>query len=136
MTKLTSYTPGNDGRVRTSFNMFGTITGRASPSSAKYPFSASKWARNFIKPSFGNWLVYLDYKSQEPGIMGYLSGDKNLIQSYKSGDIYINTAKLFGYWDELAPENEKNEIRNQFKVLYLANSYGQGPKAIAEALKC
>ena len=136
MTKLTSYTPGNDGRVRTSFNMFGTITGRASPSSAKYPFSASKWARNFIKPSFGNWLVYLDYKSQEPGIMGYLSGDKNLIQSYKSGDIYINTAKLFGYWDELAPEEKKKEIRKQFKVLYLANSYGQGPKAIAEALKC
>ena len=52
MTKLTSYTPGLDGRCRTSFNMFGTITGRASPSSAKYPFSASKWARNFIKPSF------------------------------------------------------------------------------------
>ena len=50
--------------------MFGTITGRASPSSAKYPFSASKWARNFIKPSFGNWLVYLDYKSQEPGSHG------------------------------------------------------------------
>ena len=27
MTKLTSYVPGTDGRVRTSFNMFGTVTG-------------------------------------------------------------------------------------------------------------
>ena len=136
MTKLTSYTPGYDGRVRTSLNMFGTITGRASPSSAKYPFGASKWARNFIKPSYGNYLVYLDYKSQEPGVMGYLSGDKNLIQSYESGDIYINTAKLFGYWDELASKQEKKKIRNKFKVLYLASSYGQGPRAIAESLKC
>ena len=66
MTKLTSYVPGTDGRVRTSFNMFGTVTSRATPSSAKYPFSASKWARNFIKPSYGNNLVYIDYSSQEP----------------------------------------------------------------------
>ena len=50
MTKLTSYKPGYDSRVRASTNMFGTVTGRASPSSAKHPFSASKWARNFIKP--------------------------------------------------------------------------------------
>ena len=31
MTKLTAYTPGQDGRTRTSLNMFGTVTGRASP---------------------------------------------------------------------------------------------------------
>ena len=36
MTKLTAYTPGQDGRTRTSLNMFGTVTGRASPSSAKF----------------------------------------------------------------------------------------------------
>ena len=47
MTKLTSYEPGYDGRVRTSINMFGTVTGRASPSSAKYPFSAAKWGQKF-----------------------------------------------------------------------------------------
>ena len=81
MTKLTSYLPGHDGRVRASTNMFGTVTGRASPSSAKHPFSASKWARNFIKPQIGSWLVYIDYSSQEPAIMGYLSGDKNKIRA-------------------------------------------------------
>ena len=63
MTKLTAYTPGNDGRTRTSFNMFGTVTGRTSPSSSKYVFSASKWARNFIKPGLGNYLVYLEFYS-------------------------------------------------------------------------
>ena len=140
MTKLTSYSPGQDGRVRTSINMFGTVTGRASPSSARYPFSASKWARNFIKPSYGSYLVYIDYTSQEPGIMGYLSNDDNLIKAYQSGDIYIHTAKLFNYLPENAVRDKKNkereDIRNLFKVLYLANSYGQGPRAVAEALRC
>ena len=140
MTKLTSYSPGQDGRVRTSINMFGTVTGRASPSSARYPFSASKWARNFIKPSYGSYLVYIDYTSQEPGIMGYLSKDDNLIKAYQSGDIYIHTAKLFNYLPENAVRDKKNkereDIRNLFKVLYLANSYGQGPRAVAEALRC
>ena len=136
MTKLTAYAPGSDGRTRTSFNMFGTVTGRASPSSSKYVFSASKWARNFIKPSYGNYLVYIDYSSQEPGVMGYLSGDKNLINAYQSGDIYIHTAKLFGMVPEFATKETHPEERKIFKVLYLANSYGQGPGAVAESLKC
>ena len=136
MTKLTSYVPGTDGRVRTSFNMFGTVTSRATPSSAKYPFSASKWARNFIKPSYGNNLVYIDYSSQEPGIMGYLSGDKKLIDAYQSGDIYIHTGKLFKKLPEHATEDTHPKERKIFKVLYLANSYCQGPIAVSKALKC
>ena len=76
--------------------MFGTITGRTTPSTAKYPFNSSKWFRNVIKPSWGNYLVYADYKSQEAGVQAYLSGDKNLIEAYRSRDIYIHTGKMFG----------------------------------------
>ena len=136
MTKLSSYDPGLDGRVRASANMFGTVTGRASPSSAKHPFSASKWARNFIKPHLGSWLVYIDYSSQEPGVMGYLSKDENLISAYQSGDIYIYIGKLFGMIPDTATPETHPEERNIFKVLYLANSYGQGPRAVAKSLKC
>ena len=136
MTKLTSYKPGYDSRVRASTNMFGTVTGRASPSSAKHPFSASKWARNFIKPQIGSWLVYIDYSSQEPGVMGYLSGDENLIRAYQSGDIYIHTAKLFNRVPDNATKQTHPKERAMFKVLYLANSYGQGPVAISKSLKC
>ena len=140
MTKLTAYTPGNDGRTRTSFNMFGTLTGRTSPSSSKYVFSASKWARNFIKPSLGNYLVYLDYKSQEPAIMGYLSGDENKIKAYQSGDIYIHTAKLFNFLPQGVVRDKKNKereaVRDTFKVIDLANNFGQGPLSVAESLKC
>ena len=136
LTKLTSYTPGFDGRVRTSFNMFGTIPGRASPSSSRYPFSASKWARNFIKPALGSWLVYLDYASQEPAIMGYLSGDQNKIRAYQSQDIYIHTAKLFNMVPDNATKQSHPEERGIFKVIDLANNFGQGPDAVAKSLKC
>lgn len=136
MTKLTAYSPGLDGRTRTSFNMFGTVTGRASPSSSKYVFSASKWARNFIKPSYGNYLVYLDYASQEPAIQGYLSGDQNKINAYQSGDVYIHTAKLFNRIPDNATKQSHPEERAIFKVLDLANTYGQGAIAVAETLQC
>jgi len=60
-----------DGRYRPYgvFKMFGTHTGRCAPSS-KWVFGTAKWGRNFMKPSFGNVLVYLDYKSEEPFIIG------------------------------------------------------------------
>ena len=78
MTKLSNFTIGEDGKARTRINMFGATTGRAQPSSSKYPFGGPKWVRNFIKPSWGKYLVYLDYVSQEPAIMGYLSGTTDL----------------------------------------------------------
>ena len=136
MTKLTNYEPGYDGRARASLFMFGTVTGRASPSTAKYVFNSSKWARNFIRPSWGTKLVYIDYASQEPAIGAYLSRDQNRINAYQSGDVYIHTAKMFGFLDQNAVRNKQTEsIRDIFKVLDLATSYGQGPIAVAEKLK-
>ena len=135
MTKLSSYTPSNDGRSRTSLFMFGTVTGRATPSTAKYPFNASKWARNFIKPAPGTILFYIDYSSQEPAIQGYLSKDPNKIAAYQSGDVYIHTAKLFGFAEPNAVRSPQTEVvRDMFKTIDLANTYGQGPFAVAEKL--
>ena len=79
MTKLTSYVPGTDGRVRTSFNMFGTITSRATPSSAKYPFNAISGLEILLN-QVTEIIGYIDYSSQEPGVMGYLSGDKIFVK--------------------------------------------------------
>ena len=136
MTKLTNYKPSSDGRTRCNLNPFGTVTSRCSPSSAKFVFGASKWARNFIKPPIGSWLVYIDYKSQEPAIMGHLSGDRNKIDAYRSGDIYIHTAKLFGKVPQEATPETHPEMRETFKTIDLANNFGQGPGAVAAELKC
>ena len=136
-TKLTNYILGADGKVRTSLNMFGTLTGRCSPSTAKYPLNASKWARNFIKPSWGEKLYYIDYVAQEPAIMGYLSNDKNLINNYQQGDIYLITAQQIGLIkDEFASKETHKRERKIIKQLFLATGYGQGYKAIADNLGC
>jgi len=135
MTKLSAYTPSEDGRVRTSLMMFGTVTSRATPSTAKYPFNAGHWARNFMKPSWGSVLVYCDYKSQEPAIQGYLSGDQNLINAYRSGDIYLYTAHLCKMAPITATKKTHRDVRNIFKILFLANGYGAGPLWVSSKLK-
>jgi len=136
-TKLTNYILHSDGRVRTQLNMFGTLTGRCSPSTAKYPFNASKWARNFIKPSWGEKLFYIDYAAQEPAIMAYLSGDENMIKNYQQGDIYLKTAQQIGLIKEQYATKETHEKeREVIKVLFLATGYGQGFRAIADSLNC
>jgi len=137
MTKLVNYKIGDDGRARTSLNFFNAITGRATPSSSYYPFGGPKWVRNFIKPSWGNYLVYIDYVSQEPAIMGYLSGDQELIKVYQSGeDIYIAMAKQFQMVPELATKSSHKSERKVFKTLYLAGSYGAGPGYVSDEIKC
>ena len=135
MTKLKGYQISYDGRARTSLNMFGTVTGRCTPSTAKFPFSTAKWARNFIKPSWGNILVYMDYSQQEVAIQGYLSGDQNLINTYNRGDVYLETAKLCKMVPEYATDKTHGTERDIVKVLFLANSYGAGDQWVAEQMK-
>jgi len=134
--KLAAYQISEDGRYRpdNGFKPFGTHTGRCSPSS-KWIFGTSKWGRNFMKPSFGNVLVYLDYKSEEPFVAAMLSGDKNLLASYLTGDIYLGTAKLAGLIPEDAKREDHEDIREAFKVIVLATNYGMGMSSISKSLK-
>ena len=135
-TKLTEFNVSEDNRYRPNggFKMFGTTTGRCNPST-KWIFGNSKWARNFLKPSFGNVLVYLDYKSEEPFIAAQLSGDENLLEAYNSGDIYLHTAKLAGAIPEDATKQSHPEQRKIFKVIVLASNYGMGSRSMAKSLK-
>ena len=133
MTLLSGYNIGEDGRSRTSLFMFKTKTGRCAPSTALYPFNASKWARNFIKPAYGTKLFYLDYSQQEVAIQGALSKDENMLKAYSSGDVYVWTAKQCGRIPQhITNEEAKDEqgpyveTRDIFKQLFLANNYGAG----------
>ena len=114
--------------------MFGTHTGRCAPSS-KWIFGTAKWGRNFMKPSYGNALVYLDYKSEEPFVAARLSGDKKLMDAYNTGDVYLATAKLAGLVDDGATKETHGEVRLVFKVLSLAVFYMMGQRSVAKKLK-
>ena len=134
--KLAEYIVSEDGRLRPfgGFHMFGTHTGRCTPSS-KWIFGTAKWARSFIKPPFGCAMVNLDFKSQETFIAAVISGDEKMLASYKSGDFYMNTAILAGMAPTDATKETHPEIRKIWKTIVLATNYGQGARGMAKALK-
>ena len=134
--KLATYEVSEDGRYRPNSGLkpFGTHTGRCNPSS-KWIFGTSKWGRNFMQPSFGNVLVYLDYKSEEPFVAARLSEDKALEASYMTGDIYLATAKLAELIPQDAVREDHEDIREAFKVIVLATNYGMGMSSITKSLR-
>ena len=78
--------------------------------------------KKYFKTILGSAIVYLDYKSEEPFIQAHLSGDKNLLKAYHSGDIYMHTAKLAKVCPEDATKETHSEIRKIFKIIVLASN--------------
>lgn len=117
-----------DGRSRVLLGAFGTVTGRNAPAGNKktgvFVFAPAKWVRFLIKPSKCRALCYLDWKSQEYGICALLSGDRNMIRCYESGDPYLEFAKLAGAAPETATKDTHPAIRKLYKVVTLAVGYG------------
>jgi DNA polymerase I-like protein with 3'-5' exonuclease and polymerase domains len=101
-----------------------------------FVFSGPAWVRNFIKPSWGNWCAYLDYSQQEVAIQGFLSGDKKLMEVYKNGDVYINTAKLINLVPDYATQESHPRERQICKTLFLAQGYGAGPGYVKSQIGC
>ena len=135
-TKLTVFNPCADGKLRCSWNMFGTETGRCTPSTNANIFGGAKWQRSLIRPGLGYVMYYLDYEQQELAIQGYLSGDKKLIEAYNSGDGYLQSAKWLNLVPEYATKKTHPEEREIVKVLFLAQGYGAGPGYVAGQVRC
>jgi len=135
-TKLTEFNLSEDYRHRPKggYRPFGTHTGRCAPTS-KWIFGSAKWGRCFIRPSYGCAIANLDFKSQEALVAGKLSGDKNMIAAYASGDIYMHAAILAGMAPADATEKTHPEIRAIWKVIVLASNFGQGARGMAKSLK-
>jgi DNA polymerase I len=149
--KLSALPIGRDSRNRTMLGAFQSTTGRNQPSSAQYIFGPAVWLRvALITPPRGYRLIYADYRQQEFGIAGALSGDKAMWDAYCTGDFYLAFAKLAG---ALRPEastetgcpaegdrpaltpKQVKAIRNQYKQCCLAILYGQGAHGLAARIK-
>jgi DNA polymerase I-like protein with 3'-5' exonuclease and polymerase domains len=132
--KLKKLQVGNDGRNRTLLSPFGTITGRCAPSTAKYVFGPAKWMRSLIKPGPDMALAYLDWSQQEYAIAAALSDDKQMQESYQSGDPYLTFAKLAKAVPQDATKESHPKERSLYKACVLAIAYGMGPKAFAHRI--
>lgn len=120
----------SDGRVRCTFQLHGTETGRLSckdPNMQNIP--RQKKIKNIFKAPEGYKLVQLDYSQAELRVLAYVSGDEYLRQVYREGrDLHDAMAeKIFG------PEFNK-EQRVAAKTVNFGIPYGRGPGTIAAQL--
>jgi DNA polymerase-1 len=126
---------GRDGRNRPSLFPFCTATGRNAHS--KSLFNNHACMRSFMVFPPDTIGVYLDWRTQEVGIAAALSGDQQLVDTYRGGDVYHALAVACGFTDDPDPQHWKKnntEMRNRMKRLQLAINYGMGVPSLAKGL--
>lgn len=133
--RLNALQVGEDGRNRCLLSPFSSSTGRNQPSTNKFVFGLSKWARGLIQPRPGFAIAYIDWSQQEFGIAAALSDDANMKQAYLTGDPYLSFAKQAGAVPQTATKQSHPTERDQYKQCVLATQYGMGSEALAARLK-
>lgn len=130
------------GRVHTSFNQTGTVTGRLSssnPNLQNIPVRSEDGQR--IRTAFiaepGMTLCVCDSSQIELRLMSHFSRDGRMIEGFNSGvDFHAFTAKsMFPHLADVSlkeiKENYSDE-RGKGKTLNFAIQYGMGPKKLSE----
>ena len=132
--KLEKLAVGADGRNRTMLRPFASRSGRNQPSNNQFIFGPSVWLRGLIKPPAGRAIAYVDWAQQELGIAAALSGDRAMSLAYKSGDPYLEFARMAGAVPASATKQSHPAERAAFKVCMLAVQYGMGDLGLAAKL--
>lgn len=118
----------NDGRVRCTYNLHGTETGRLSSSEPNMQnIPRDSFIKNIFVAPKGKVLVQLDYSQAELRVLAYLSRDPFLTGVYQKGeDLHDSVAtQMFG------PDFTK-EQRVMAKTINFGIAYGRGPGSLSE----
>ncbi len=118
------------GRVHTSFNQTGTVTGRlasSDPNLQNIPVRSEvgkKVRRAFIAPK-GKLLLSVDYSQVELRIVAHMARDKAMIEAFKEGqDIHAVTAsKIY----KVPLEKVTPQMRRHAKAINFGLLYGMSP---------
>src|ERR1700722_18558271 len=132
--RLNELAVGSDGRNRCLLSAFGSRTGRNQPSNTRFIFGPAVWLRGLIRPKLGSAIAYLDYEQQEFGIGAALSGDRAMMDAYRSGDPYLAFARQAGAVPPDATKHSHAAERDRFKVCALAVQYGMEAEGLAKKL--
>jgi DNA polymerase-1 len=132
--RLNRLAVGADGRNRCLLSPFAAKTSRNLPSNAKFIFGPSTWLRGLIKPPPGYGLAYIDWSQQEFAIAAVLSGDEAMQNAYRSGDPYLEFAKLAGAVPPDGTKKTHAAERELFKACVLGVQYGMGPESLAQRI--
>lgn len=125
---------GDDDRAHPYLNAYGAQSSRYQPKATGFIHLKSAWMRSMVEPPPGRMIVAIDYASEEFLLSALLSNDKDMIDAYESGDVYLYFAKLAKAvpWDGQRKDYE--DVRDAFKATVLALSYDMGPDALASKL--
>lgn len=116
-----------DMRIRGTFNLHGTETGRLSSSNPNMQnIPRDKTIKNLITCTPGYKLVQMDYSQAELRVLAILSEDPWLTKVYQDGkDLHDAVAT-----DMFGPDFDK-EQRVMAKTINFGIAYGRGPGSIA-----
>lgn len=90
--------------------------------------------RSCIVPEEGYTLISLDASQIELRVLGFLSGDSQMIEDLRTGDLHLAVAiRMFGWTDD---EVEMKERRYKAKQGNFADVYGADEQKLAEMLDC
>lgn len=125
---------GSDGRVRPYMGIYGAQSSRSQPASTGFIFLKSAVFRGLVTPRKGRVIVASDYGQQEFLVAAILSGDKKMLEAYRSGDVYLYFAKAAGAVPKEATKKTHPEMRDRFKAAVLGMSYLMGCKGLANKI--
>lgn len=120
------------GRIHTSFNQAVTATGRLSssnPNLQNIPIrdEDGKEIRKAFIPDEGCTFFSADYSQIELRIMAHLSGDRNMIEAFRSGhDIHSATAAKIYKVDihDVTPDMRRKAKTANFGIIYGISVFG------------
>jgi DNA polymerase family A len=126
-------TIGADGRSRCPIMPLWTRSGRNQPQGRDKVFllSLPSWLHGVIKPPEGWGIAGLDWVAQEPGIGAGLSGDRAMVEDYRSGDMHLGFLIRAGLAPLWASKDSHREQRDAIKPVSLGVFYGMTKYGIA-----
>ncbi len=126
-----------DGRIRTTWKVYGTPSGRWSSGDPMNLQNVPKKLRSMFVPAPGNVFVGADFSAVELRILALVAGDATLIAAFdafdrKAGpDIHVvNACTIF----KTTPDKVTDEPRTFAKRFVYGLSYGAGPPKIFQTM--
>ncbi|MBE9511034.1 MAG: DNA polymerase I [Bacteroidetes bacterium] len=126
--KLPELKNSETGKIHSSFNQTITATGRLSsnnPNLQNIPIREDRGReirKAFVPSDIQHILISADYSQIELRIMAHMSGDKNLIDAFNTGeDIHVSTAAKI---HRISPGDVTKEMRERAKTANFGIIYG------------
>lgn len=125
---------GPDKKVRPYFNIYGSQSSRSQPPATAYLLLKPAWQRSLLQPAKGKALGSFDYSSEEFLVSALWAKDKNMLNAYKSGDVYLAYGKLVGAIPKDGTKSQYKKERDLQKPIVLGMSYLMSKYGLAEHL--